>query len=181
MSTKKAVAAPAPERRPAQPNHAMDAFEKAMKALGKRDYEKARDLFESLIDDYGHERELVERARAYRTLCQRSLDSQKRPSPRPKAFDDLLNQGVFLHNRGDYDEALKLLRQAAELQPQNDSVQYCLAATSARSGDSAAAIKALRTAIAVNPASRAQARSDSDFDALRTDDAFAQLLQRPAV
>src|SRR5687768_5331518 len=117
MSTKKAATAAADRR----PGHALESFERAMKALGKRDFEKARDLFDGLISGHPEERDLLERARAYKTLCERSLEREKRPSHKPKGVDDLLHQGVYLHNRGEFEEALKLLRQAADLQPSNDS------------------------------------------------------------
>ena len=122
----------------------VDGFEKGMKALGRREYEKARDILDALIEEYPEERDVLERARAYRQLCERALE--KRPAFRPKGFEDLLNHGVFLHNRGEYDEALKALRQAAEIHPRNEHVLYCLAATAARAGDTPGALKALRSA-----------------------------------
>jgi tetratricopeptide (TPR) repeat protein len=155
-------------------HHALDAFEKAMKALGRREYEKAKTGFEGLIEGHPEERDIVERARAYRMLCERALE--RRPAYRPKGFEDLLNHGVFLHNRGEFEDALKVLRQAAEIHPRNEHVLYCLAATTARAGDRAAALKALRSAISASPASRTQARSDTDFDALRDDAEFAALV-----
>jgi Flp pilus assembly protein TadD len=87
---------------------------------------------------------------------------------------------VYLHNRGEFLEALKVLHQAAEIHPRNEHVLYCLAAASARSGDPAAAIKALKSAIAVSPANRAQARSDSDFDAIREQAEFLALVHPQA-
>ena len=153
---------------------ALDEFEKGMKALGRREYEKARDILDALIEEHPEERDVLERARAYRQLCERALD--KRPAFRPKGFEDLLNHGVFLHNRGEYEEALKALRQAAEIHPSNEHVLYCLAATAARAGDPQGALKALRSAIAASPASRAQAKSDADFDSLRDDEEFASLI-----
>jgi tetratricopeptide (TPR) repeat protein len=173
MTVKKASAAP--ERRV---NHAVDLFEKAVKALGRKDYERARDLFDELISDYPNERELVERARSYRALCARSLE--KRPTFRPKTFEELLNYGVYLHNRGEFQDALKHLQQAAEIHPKNEHVLYCLAAAAARSGDTPTALKSLRSAINANPASRAQARSDSDFDPIRDDEEFVALVRPQA-
>jgi len=156
-------------------NHqALDAFEKAIRALGRREYEKALGLLEGLISGHPEERDIVERARAYRMLCERALE--RRPAYRPKGFEDLLNHGVFLHNRGEYQEALRVLRQAAEIHPRNEHVLYCLAATTARAGDRVAALKALRAAISASPASRTQARSDADFDGLRDDAEFAALV-----
>ena len=71
---------------------------------------------------------------------------------------------------------MKAFHQAADIHPKNEHVLYCIAASSARLGDMAAALKALRSAIHANAANRAQARGDSDFDALREDDDFQSLV-----
>ena len=157
---------------------ALDAFEKAMKALGKHDYDRAREHFDALIEGFPEEPDLRERARSYRAVCERALE--KRPTFRPKTFEELLHHGVYLHNRGEYEEALKFLRQAAEIHPRNEHVLYCTAATAARSGDSATALKALRQAVAAGPANRAQARQDPDFDALREDEEFLSIVYSKA-
>jgi tetratricopeptide (TPR) repeat protein len=161
---------PVIERRPSP---AVELFEKALKSLNKKDFDKARGLLEQLIEGYPDEREVVERARAYRAICERSLD--RRPS-RPKTFEDLLKYGIYHHNRGEYQEALKFLNQAAEIHPRNEHVLYCVAAAAARAGDTAVALKALRSAITASPSNRAQARSDSDFDGLRDHPDFASLV-----
>jgi tetratricopeptide (TPR) repeat protein len=157
-------------------NPALEAFEKALKALGKKEFEKAREQFSGLLANYPEERELLERARTYVAVCDRALLESRRTSFRPKSFEDLLAYGVYLHNRGEFDEALKALRQAIEIHPKNEHALYCLAATAARAGDAAQAMKALRSAIAASPSSRAQARGDSDFDALRDDEEFIDLV-----
>ena len=90
-----------------------------------------------------------------------------RRQTKPKTFEELLSYGVVLHNRGDYAQAVKYLGQALELQPRSESALYCLAAAQARAGETAAALRALRSAISANPASRAQARHDADFEPLR--------------
>ena len=173
MSDRKPGAAVA-DRRFSQ---ALEIFEKAVKALGRKDFERARELLDSLIESHPEERELLERARAYRVFCERALE--KRPSFRPKTFEDLLNYGVYLHNRGEFDEAIKQLQQAAEIHPRNEHVLYCLAAACSRAGDFGGALKALRAAIVVNPANRAQARRDSDFDPIRDASDFAALVHPP--
>jgi tetratricopeptide (TPR) repeat protein len=163
---------PAPQDRKGSP--ALETFEKAVKALGKKDFERALGLFDALIDGYPDERDLVERARAYKVICERAVE--RRPAFRPKSFEDLLNYGVFLHNRGEHGEALRVFQQAAEIHPKNEHVLYCLAAAHARLGDAGGAVKALRSAIHANAANRAQARSDSDFDTIRGDQEFVSLL-----
>ena len=92
MSGKKASVA---ERRSGR---SLDLFEKAVKALGRKDYERAQEQLTELVDSYPDERDVLDRARAYLALCERALG--KRPSFRPKTFEDLLNHGVYVHNRG---------------------------------------------------------------------------------
>jgi tetratricopeptide (TPR) repeat protein len=168
MSGKKNATA---ERRSSQ---AIELFEKAVKALGKKEHERAKDHLESLISSFPEERDVVERARTYLAACERAIE--RRPPFRPKAFEDLLSYGVYLHNRGEFQDALKLLQQAAEIHPKNEHALYCLAATAARAGDTTTAVKALRSAISANPACRAQARADSDFDPIREEDDFVNLV-----
>jgi tetratricopeptide (TPR) repeat protein len=153
---------------------ALEAFERAVKALGRKDFDRSRDLLDGLIEDFADQQELVERAKTYRALCERT----RRP-PRPKTFEELLNYGVVLHNRGDFQHAVKYLRQALDIHPRNEGALYCMAAAQARAGDAQAALKALKSAIHANPASRAQARRDADFEPLRTAAAF-QALVAPA-
>ena len=146
MSAKK-PGATALDRRSQQ---ALDLFEKGMKAMGKRDYERARDQFESLTSSFPEERDLLERARAYPRPVRAPVE--KRPPFRPKTFEELLHHGVYLHNRGEYEEALKFLRQAAEIHPRNENVLYCLAATRPGRGTAPGALKALRSAVTAAPA-----------------------------
>lgn len=162
---------PTPDRRSQQ---ALDIFEKAVKALGKRDFEKARDHFDQILSLTTDEHDVAERARIYRAMCDRALD--KKAGPRPKTAEELLHQAVFLHNQGTYDEALKLLRQASDLAPRSEDIQYCLAATAARAGDDSLAFESLRTAVGLSADTRAQARTDPDFEALRDEPEFQDIL-----
>ncbi len=156
-------------------SQAVELFQKAVKAMGKHEYERARAHFDDLLSSHPDERDVAERARTYRAVCERAL--HKAPAVRPKTFDELLHHGVFLHNRGEFEEALKFLRQAVDMHPRNEHVLYCLAATSARAGDEATALKSLRSAIAVSAESRAHARRDPDFDSLRDHEEFHALFE----
>ena len=158
---KKAVRVPAADRRYRQ---AVDLFEKAVKAFGRKDFDRARGHLEGLIEGHDDQPDLVERARAYLAMCRRA--GSRRPA-RPRTFEELLNYGVVLHNRGEFPQAVKFLRQAVAMHPRNEHALYCLAAAQARAGEADAALKALRSAIHANPASRTQARQDPDFEPLR--------------
>jgi tetratricopeptide (TPR) repeat protein len=165
---KKAVPVPVAHRRYQQ---AVDMFERGVKALGRKDLDRARELFDELLEGHADERALAERARAYRAMC----DRPRRPA-RPRTFEELLNYGVILHNRGEFALAIRYLQLALEIHPRNESALYCLAAAQARAGDTPSALKALRSAILANPASRAQARRDDDFAPLRAAAEFQALV-----
>ncbi len=167
MSGKKA-----PVREP-RPGQAVELFERAMKAIGKRDFEKARELLATLQKSHPDERDILERARAYVAICDRALAPQT--AYKPRGFDEHLHYGVFLHNRGDYEGAQKALRHALELRPQDAHALYCLAAAAARGGDSATAVKSLRAAAEKSADIRAQVRLDPDFDGLRQEPEFLAL------
>ncbi len=156
---KKPARPPVTDRRYQQ---ALDLFERAVKALGRKDFDRAKELLDTLLEEHADQQELLERARAYRSRCARP-----RRQSRPRTFEELVNYGVVLHNQGDFAQAVKYLSQAVELQPRSESALYCLAAAQARAGDTVAALRALRSAINANPASRAQARHDADFEPLR--------------
>ncbi|MGE0452924.1 MAG: tetratricopeptide repeat protein [Vicinamibacteria bacterium] len=173
MNAKKGGAT-AEVRRSAQ---AIEVYEKALKALGKKDHQKARELFESLVASYPEARDVVERALLYKAVCDRALD--KRPAFRPKTVEEMLSYGVFLHNQGEFEGALKLFQQVLEQQPKNEHALYCAAASAARLGDETATHKSLRAAIQLSQANRAQARHDSDFEAFQDSDSFLALLDGP--
>lgn len=156
---------------------ALELFEKAMKAMARKDFERARESFDTLLTEHAQERDVAERARAFKLVCERA--KERKSAYRPKGFENLLQYGVFLHNRGEFEEALRFLREAAEIHPKNEDVQYCVAATAARAGDTEAALKALKSAIGANPQNRAQARVDSDFDPIREDEEFQTLVYAP--
>jgi tetratricopeptide (TPR) repeat protein len=168
---KKVGAATGGDRRYRQ---AVELFQRAVKALGRKDLDRARALLDELLAGHPDQQELVERARAYRAMCDRA----RRPA-RPKTFEELMNYGVVLHNRGDFTQAVRYLQQALGIHPRSESALYCLAAAQARAGEVAAALRTLRSAIHANPASRAQARRDDDFAPLRAAAEF-QALVAPA-
>src|SRR5262245_12570104 len=156
---------------------ALELFERAMKAMAKKDFDRARESFDTLLAEHPQERDVAERARAFRLVCDRARE--RKSAYRPKGFEDLLQYGVFLHNKGEFDEALRFLREAADIYPKNEHVQYCVAASAARAGDTDSALKALRSAITANPQNRAQAQVDSDFDPIREDEEFQTLVYAP--
>jgi tetratricopeptide (TPR) repeat protein len=167
---RKAAPAPVGDRRYQQ---AVELFEKAVKAFGRKDLDRARTHLGNIVENHGDHPELVERARTYLAMCDRA--GGERPA-HPRTFEEQLNYGVVLHNRGEFEQAVKYLHQAVSKQPKSEHALYCLAAAQARAGEAVDALKTLRSAIHANPASRTQARHDPDFEPLRGEEDFLALV-----
>ena len=121
--------------------------------------------------------DLVDRARVYVKTCR----DQMREVEEPQGFDDYYYQGVFLANRGEYQEAIGQFRKALALDSDSDKVHYSLAASYARLGEREQALASLRRSIELDGSIRVQARQDSDFQELREDPAFDDLVSADAV
>jgi len=160
-------------------NKAVEAFGRAVKNVQKGDWSRARAQLDDVISTYPDQRELVDRARAYAAACDRRTTS---PTPAaPQVFEEMVAQGVFYHNLGDYRKAVDLLVKAVEMEPKSDHANYCLAAAYARDGDAAGASRHLKRAINANSYNLFLARSDSDFESLRDDPSLGQIFnEEPA-
>lgn len=154
---------------------AVETFEKGLKALHKGDLERARAHFESVLSGGSDDRELEDRARTYIAICDRAGKGSNSPSPR--GLEELVAQGVFWLNAGEYERAVKLLQKAVDMEPKNDHARYCLAAAYARSGDIEHAAEHLKQAVGADPYNRVLATMDNDFDTLRQRGELASLLR----
>jgi tetratricopeptide (TPR) repeat protein len=81
-----------------------------------------------------------------------------------------------LYEAGEYGEAADRGRALVEAHPQYPALLYNLACCESRAGRTAAAIEHLGRSIEISEQSRAYAREDSDFDSLRGEPAFQQLV-----
>jgi tetratricopeptide (TPR) repeat protein len=165
---------PAPPKRPPSPGTlaAVRAFEQALRLFNRQDFSAARPVFESLIEKFAEQAEIVARVRTYLSICEQRL--ARTPSV-PRNSDALYNQGVFEFNRGNTREAIELFEKALKVEPRADHVYYSLAAAYARLDNVQKALDALRHAIGIRPVHRSHARKDLDFAGLRMDENFQQL------
>ncbi|MCX8064981.1 MAG: tetratricopeptide repeat protein [Candidatus Hydrogenedentes bacterium] len=86
------------------------------------------------------------------------------------------NYGNFLVDIKNYEEAEKVYKKAIEIFPEHGKPQYNLAALMAIKGDYESAIKWLKEALKYNPELRREAKIDKDFDILRGDPRFEELI-----
>jgi tetratricopeptide (TPR) repeat protein len=171
--------APAPVSPPPRSPHldAIEVYEQGVRALQARDYPRAAEILQSVIDLYPDEKELHERARLYLNVVQRQmvpLDST------PKSREERVYAATLAINRGAYGEALAALRTLEAEAPDNDHVQYMLAVVHAQRGELTEAGSHLGRAVELNSENRLLASQDGDLDPLRRDPSFRTALERAA-
>lgn len=153
---------------------AVEVFERAMAALQEHNYPGALALFEELLDGFPGERALLDRARMYATVCQRGLAGAGAAAP--ATIEERLTAATAALNNRDEQEAERLVAKVLSEAPGLELGHYLLAVVHARRGATAAALEALRRAVALSPEVRAQAKYDVDFEALRDHDAFQRMM-----
>ncbi len=84
-----------------------------------------------------------------------------------------------LYAAGEYAEAADRGREVIEAHPHYAGPLYNVACCESLAGRSADAIEHLRQAIEKDPRSREHARGDSDFDPIRNDPGFTELVAKP--
>ncbi|NUM52542.1 MAG: tetratricopeptide repeat protein [Candidatus Hydrogenedentes bacterium] len=87
------------------------------------------------------------------------------------------NYGNLLAALDRFEEAEAEYRLALKLEPDHPAPYYNLACLASRQGHHSEVVPLLLCAIEFDPAYRAEARQDSDFDAVRHDDAFRLLVR----
>ncbi len=165
----------AAEARRKRSREAIGLYEKALKALQRRNVSSASDLFQRVLDDFPEERELHERCRRYLEVCRRELT----PEPKPQTFEERVYAATLALNAGSPGDALRHLEAALAEQPDSDHVQYMLAVTRAVDGEHSAAVTHLQRAIELNPDNRFLARNEPSFDTLQDEETFQLAVGSP--
>jgi tetratricopeptide (TPR) repeat protein len=147
-------------------------YDRGVAALQKKKLDEAERHFLDLIQKYPEERELVDRARVYVTICER-----QRRDPRPALTEpeDFYYAAVLEKNRGNVGEAIEHLKRAARKNG-GGRVDFLLACCYAQQGDLETALSHLQKAIEEDQRHRFLARHDRDFDPVREAPEFQKLL-----
>ena len=147
-------------------------YDRGVTALQKKKIDEAERNFIDLIQKYPEERELVDRARVYLTVCERQ---RRDPRPALSEPEDFYYAAVLENNRGNVSEAIEHLNRAARKNG-GGKVEFLLACCYAQQGDLEAAMGHLQKAIEEDQRNRVLARHDRDFDPMRETPEFQKLL-----
>lgn len=168
-----APAAPPPARKPAY-YEAIASYEAGVRALQRRDFLAAAEQFRHVIQRHPDERELVERATLYLSVCERQTANRAGAARTPR---ERIYAATVALNSGDSAAALAHLQQALAEDPHNDHGHYIMAVALSEQGRHVEAVEYLRKAIQLNPDNRSLARQDQDLVTLREVPAARELLE----
>ena len=95
----------------------------------------------------------------------------------PQSAEERYYLGVLRGNQGRYDEAAALLDQALAAEPASPRILYARASIRALQGKTEQAVADLRAAIAGEPLLRHQAANDPDYERIRNEAAFIDVIE----
>jgi tetratricopeptide (TPR) repeat protein len=150
---------------------AVQNYEAGLKALQAHKYDRAKSHFEKVAA--GPSPELADRAHVHLATCNQQMS---RATNTFKTPEEQFDYAVSLMNMGDYVTARENFDALTSKFPKLDFIWYGVAALNCLTGHFPEAITNLSEAIRLNPASRYQARNDSDFRNLADDPRFTELL-----
>jgi tetratricopeptide (TPR) repeat protein len=176
--TKGATATPAATVKPrniAAYEAAVAEFQLASELFAKKQFAEAKSLFDSVAATAtADEPILADRSRTYASICARQTAS---PVAGGDDAESLYHRGVLATNAGRLDEAWSLLDKATALRPSDGSIFYARASVRGLQGNVEGAASELKKALAIDPTFRFQAASDSDFDRVRDEAAFIDVIE----
>ena len=148
---------------------ALAAYGQALKEFHKGEFSKAVELLAAFMEKYPNERELVDRARLYLSICK---TRDKKETVHLKSFEDYFNQSVYRINKGEYESALKLLEKALEMKTDEGKIFYLMADAYCRMGQVDTCLDHLKKAIQKDKYFRVLAQNESDFEPIWEDKKF---------
>jgi outer membrane protein assembly factor BamD (BamD/ComL family) len=167
---------PAPVERTRSKNFdsAVHAYEAGLKFMHAEEFEKAKRSFSNLIAEHVEEPEIQERAKVLLLACEKKIQEKGRTVLR--SADDYYNLGVAELNRRELNTAIQHLQHALKLMPKGEHILYALATANALNGNRDQALHYLKLSIQYRGENRFLAARDSDFDFVRDDTEFKQLV-----
>jgi tetratricopeptide (TPR) repeat protein len=161
----------APDEQQQRFAHTLQGYEQALKLLQTQKFDKAKALFEKVIESGISE--LADRAKVNINICNQQLDQIQNTFHTPEEHYDF---AVSLMNLGDFVTAREHLEALSAQRPGLDFVWYGLAVLECLTGRTTESLQHLAEAIRLNPGNRFQARNDSDFRNMADDPRFTELL-----
>lgn len=160
----------------AKENLKKDAYDKALSVYGqavktfrKGDYTKAKELLEAFIEKHATEKELVDRAKIYISICANRLVKESIPL---QTSEDYYQYAVYKLNQQDYAQALTLLTKAREKGPKEGKILYLMSLVYCQMDNTDKCLETLKEAIRLDKFFGILAQNESAFESIWEDKKF---------
>jgi tetratricopeptide (TPR) repeat protein len=154
---------------------AVEQFATATALFVRGEFAEARPLFEAVAEVATPDEPILsDRSRTYASICAGKIGSA---APGGDDADGFYHRGVVAANAGRLDDAWSLLDQALGHRPNDASILYARASVRGLQGNAEGAAAELKKSVALDPKFRFQAASDSDFDRVRDEAAFIDIIE----
>jgi len=173
-TTKKSPTTNSPPRKQESYDQSIVAFGAALELLHQHEYQRAREQFLAVAANALDEPALIERAHSFARICERRVAG---PPAEPTNADERYHRAVSLANSGQHESAIALFDRVLQDEPTSVRALYARASTWALRRNPDAAVADLRRAIQAEPRVRFQAVNDPDFEPIREEPAFIDLIE----
>jgi tetratricopeptide (TPR) repeat protein len=171
----RAQTAPFKPRNIAAYEAAVEQFAGASALFASGQFAEAQTLFAAVASSTAEDEPILsDRARTYAAICARRVAVETPIGDDP---DALYHRGVVAANAGRLDEAWAALERAVAQRPNDASILYARASVRGLQGSAEGAAAELKKAVALDPRFRFQAASDADFDRVRDEAAFIDIIE----
>jgi tetratricopeptide (TPR) repeat protein len=152
----------------------ISAYEQAMKAFHKGDFEKAEELLSAFLEKDPDEKEVVDRARIYLSIC---LNKKEKKTVILKTFEDYYQNGVYKANQGKFEEAINLLEKAQKIEPKQGKIPYLMSLVSVQQDNIDETVTHLERAVKLDDYFKILAQNEIDFDNIKGDERFKAIVE----
>jgi len=154
-------------------------FTKAIELFRNKDCKSSFEIFSHLVDEYENSEyysvlEIQGRAKVYKNLCESRLTPVKIEL---KDDEDYLNNGVFLLNSGNMDEALERFEYLEKKNYKQDYLNYLISLVYLKKGDIPNCLKCLKASIQGDEFYKVVAYNEPDFEHLFENEDFINLVE----
>lgn len=155
-------------------------FTEAMKVFSKKDFAKAHDAFNGIIEHYKDSEhysilEIQARSKVYKNICHAQLNPVKSTL---ETTEDYINETVFSLNAGKLEESLEHLKQLENKDVDMAYVNYLYSLVYLKMEDIPVMLEYLAKAVEIDKIFKIIAHNEPDFDHMFENEEFAAIIEQ---